>query len=217
MMNPGTHTDRGEAGPLMAINQGADSGRHSHIWVSAVISLIFISIFDIVYCCYPLLTFQMDVFEYRTTRSFNTDGVFVTTNTDSEIGGLFLRLKNRMVTKLHLQWDIAFLEQYNKEHMVPRGLCWDVHPQQGDWNLEPWFRYLNELGIKFLSFLVDKKQLRRSIIDKGIKDLTDKLTPFKTMSEYIFLSTNLKNHLEKEDRDQRTKKTKEIKLRCERL
>lgn len=26
-----------------------------------------------------------------------------------------------MVTELHLQWDIAFLEQYLKERMVPRG------------------------------------------------------------------------------------------------
>lgn len=37
-----------------------------------------------------------------------------------------------MVTELHLEWDIASLEQYIKDCMVPTGLQWDVHPQQGD-------------------------------------------------------------------------------------
>lgn len=55
--------------------------------------------------------------------------------------------------------------------MVPRGLRWDVHPQQGDADLEPWFRYFNEAGIKFLGFLVDRKRVRLFAIDKEIRDL----------------------------------------------
>lgn len=145
----------------------------------------------------------MDVFEYRTSRSFNIEGVFVTTNTDTELSGLFVRLKNVMVTELHLQWDIAFLEQYPKEHMVPRGLRWDVHPQQGDTELVPWFRYFNEAGIKFLGFLVDRKWACLTAIDKDTRDLKDKLTPFDALPEYTSLSTNLRNHLEKEECDQR--------------
>lgn len=90
-----------------------------------------------------------------------------------------------------------------------RGLRWDVHPQQGDSDLEPFFRYFNEVGIIFLNFLVDKKQLRLTIIEKEIKDLKDKLTPYKTTSEYISLSTNLRNPLEKEEREPRTKKQKQ--------
>lgn len=99
----------------------------------------------------------MDVFDYRTSRSFSTEGVFVVLNTDCEVGGLFLRLKNLMVSELHLQWDIAFLEQYCKERMVPGGLRWDVHPQQGDVELEAWFCYFNEAGISLLQFLTEKK------------------------------------------------------------
>lgn len=82
----------------------------------------------------------------------NTDGVFVSIGVDTELGGLFLRLKNLMVTELHLEWNI--LDQYSKDHMVPRVLRWDIHPQQGDSELEPWFWYFNEAVI---SFLADKK------------------------------------------------------------
>lgn len=74
----------------------------------------------------------MDVFDYRTNHTFSTEGVFVSINSDSEMGGLFMRLKNFMTTELHLQWDCAFLEQYTKENTVPRGLRWDVHPQHGE-------------------------------------------------------------------------------------
>lgn len=101
----------------------------------------------------------MDVFEYRTARSLNTDGVFISTNPDSEMGGLFIRLKNLMISELHLQVDTAFLEQYIKEQMAPRGLRWDIHPQQDEPDLESWFKYFNETGLKLLQFLVDRKKI----------------------------------------------------------
>lgn len=153
----------------------------------------------------------MDVFEYRTIRSFNTEGVFTALKTDTEIGGLFLRLKNLMVSECHLEWDIAFLDHYSKERMVPRGLRWNVYLQQGDVELEPWFRYFNEVGISLLGFLTEKNCLRMSVIDKEIqeiRDIRDKLLPHKSTTEYNSLSTNLKNHLEKEEREQKFKKQK---------
>lgn len=48
------------------------------------------------------------------------------------------------------------------------------------------------------------------MIDKEIRDLKEKLTPSIGTPEYVSLSTNLRNHLEKEERDQRTKKQKNI-------
>lgn len=150
----------------------------------------------------------MDIFEYRTTRSITTEGVFVVVNINTEVGGLFMRLENLMISEIHLLWDIAFLEQYSKERMVPRGLRWDVHPQQDDTEVQAWFHYFNEVGISFLGFLVDKKRSKISQIDREIKDLKEKLLPHKTTSEYISLSANLKNQLEKEEREQRTKKQK---------
>lgn len=150
----------------------------------------------------------MDIFDYRTTRSVKTDGVFTSVGQDTEMSGMFLRLKNLMTIEIHLQWDTAFLEKNVKEQMVPRGLRWDAAPQQGDPDLESWFRYFNEVGIKLLGFLIDKKKLKLSMIDKEIKDPKYKLTPRKTTPEYISLSTNLKNHLEKEEKDQKNKKQK---------
>lgn len=75
----------------------------------------------------------MDVFEYRSTRTIVKDGVFEVNNEpDSDLGGLFMRLKNLMVAEMHTQWDIAFLDQYVADSMVPRSLSWDVSPQKGE-------------------------------------------------------------------------------------
>lgn len=117
-----------------------------------------------------------------------------------------MRLKNLMVSEIHLLWDIAFLEQYFKEHMVPRGLRWDIYPQQDEVETEACFRYFNEASISLLCFLVDKKRNRLPKIDREIKELRDLLLPHKFSPEYSSLSANLKNHLEKEEREQRTKK-----------
>lgn len=101
----------------------------------------------------------MDVFEYRPTRTVNTEGVFTVMGSDTEIGGLFLRL----------QWDIVFLEQYISKDMVHRSLRWDVHPQQGDTYLESWYKYFNKAGIKFLGFLNTRKRNRLQVLDREIK------------------------------------------------
>ena len=150
----------------------------------------------------------MDVFDYRTSRTLNTEGVFTVLKTDSETGGLFMRLKNIMTSELHLQWDIAFLEQYVKENMVPRGLRWDVHPQQGDPDLESWYQFFNLKGVSLLNFLIDRKKTRLSNLDREIKEIKEKLIPFKSTTEYITLSASLKIHLEKEEREQKHKKQK---------
>lgn len=152
----------------------------------------------------------MDVFEYCTTRSLVTEGVFVTLNTNTEVEGFFMRLKSLMVSEIHLLWDIEFLEQYSKEHMVPRGLRWDIYPQQDEVETEAWFHYFNEAGISLLGFLVDKKRDRLSKINREIKELRDQLLPHKSSPEYISPSANLKNQLEKEEREQRMKKQKRV-------
>lgn len=129
-------------------------------------------------------------------------------NNGTEMSGLFLRLKNVMTTELHLEWDIAFLEQYIKEKMILRGLQWDVYPQQGDTDLEPWFRYFNEASTKLIGFLVERKQARLAAIDLETRDLKNKLLLSCGKPEYISYSTNLKTLLEKEERDHRSKKQK---------
>lgn len=40
-------------------------------------------------------------------------------------------LKNVMDKKIQAWWDIATLEQYVKNKMTPRHLCWDIGPNDG--------------------------------------------------------------------------------------
>lgn len=150
----------------------------------------------------------MDVFEYRASRTVNTEGVFLSTGNNTEIGGLFLRLKNVMTSELHLQWDIAFFEQYIVDHMVPRSLRWDIQPQQGESDIDSWFNYFNKAGIAFLRVLITKKTNRLASLDREIKELRDKLLTFKSSPEYNSLSSNLQGFLEKEIKDQKLKKQK---------
>lgn len=95
------------------------------------------------------------------------------------------------------------------EHMVPRSLRWGVHPQQGDTDLESWYKYFNEAGTKFLNFLITRKRNRLSVLDSQIKEFKDGLLIYKKSIEYHFLSSNLQAPLIKEDRDQRNKKHKQ--------
>lgn len=81
----------------------------------------------------------MDIFDFRFQHNINTDKVFDgNVEQSDEIGGLFLRLKNLLVSELHTGWDIAYLEQYVTQKMVPRSLRQEVPPQKGDNDLEGW-------------------------------------------------------------------------------
>lgn len=91
---------------------------------------------------------------------------------------------------------------------MPRSLRWDVNPQEGDSDLESWFKYFNEAGTKFPYLVITKKRNRLSAFDREIKDLKDKLIPLKNLAQYSSLLSNLQNHLEKEEKDQRNKKQK---------
>ena len=65
-----------------------------------------------------------------------------------------------------------------------------------------------------IAFLIERKQARLSLLDKEIREIRDKLVPSITNPEYTTLSTGLKIHLEKEEKDQRNKKQKKYKSGC---
>lgn len=79
----------------------------------------------------------MDIFDFRSQHNINTDGVFDgNVEQSDDINGLFLRLKNLLVSDLHTNCDVAYLEQYVAHKMVPHSLRWQVHPQKGENDLE---------------------------------------------------------------------------------
>lgn len=150
----------------------------------------------------------MDIFEFRATRVVNTDGVFETFKEgDGDLGGLFTGLKNPL-PKSTLSGYIAFLETYIKNYMVPRSLRWEVCPQRGEVELEEWYKYFNEAEVNFLWFLVERKTSKLGRLDDEVKNIKEKITPFKSSDEYIERSKNLLKLLEKEDREQKIKKKK---------
>lgn len=151
----------------------------------------------------------MDVFDYRAQVVTDTLGVF-DGNDDprDDISGCFLRLKNLTTTEIHTRWDIAYLEEYVRENMVPRSLRWEVNPQKGDNELIEWFKYFNEAGVQFLKFLIAKKTRKLASLDFEINTIKSKLFPFKNEPEYIQKSDTLKAILIKEETEQKIKKKK---------
>lgn len=81
-------------------------------------------------------------------------------------------------------------------------------------DLDSWFKYFNDAVISFLNVLISKKNSRLLTLDREIKELKDKLLMYKNSQEYSSLSSNLLNHLEKEDKEQKYKKQKKIFQRC---
>ena len=154
----------------------------------------------------------MDIFDFRSKRVVNLEGVFDTTpiTPGSDVGGLFLRLKNLLVAEIHTQWDIAFLETYIKGAMVPRSLRWEVSPQQGDTDLMGWFKYFNDSGVAFLRFLLTRRTDKLTRLDNEIELVKDLLTPFKNGDEYANHSTILLKTLDKEEKEQKAKKKKKF-------
>lgn len=101
-----------------------------------------------------------------------------------------------------------FLEQYVTESMVPRSLRWDVSPQKGEVDLEEWFKYFNSTGVKFLGFLIQRKNNKLIRLDGEIKLIKEKLVPHINSEEYKERSSVLKKLLEKEEIEQKNKKRK---------
>lgn len=113
-----------------------------------------------------------------------------------------------MVSEIHTQWDIAFLDQYVSDSMVPRSLRWDNSPQRGESELLEWFQYFNEAGVKFLQFLAQCKKSKLIRLDTEIKLIKDKLSPLNNSEDYKERSLSLKKLLEKEEVEQKNKKKK---------
>ncbi|XP_077346362.1 uncharacterized protein LOC143989996 [Lithobates pipiens] len=135
-------------------------------------------------------------------------GPYYSPRRETDVGGLFVRLKNLTTSEIHAQWDIAFLETYIREAMVARSLRWEVSPPRGDPDVESWYKFFNDAGIDLLRFLVRRKTEKLTRLDEDIKIIKEKLTPFVNGGEYKECSKNLQKVLEKEERDQKIKKKK---------
>lgn len=152
----------------------------------------------------------MDIFEFPSSRCIDLKGAFndVVDQQNNDLGGLFVRLKNLMIVEVHGNWDVAFLEKYLDDQMVPRSLRFEISPQDDDIDIAVWYKYFNDVGLDLLRFLIGRKRRKLNKLDEDITDVKTKLTPYKELDEYKNRSDSLKRILEKEDIDQKTKKKK---------
>lgn len=72
--------------------------------------------------------------------------------------------------------------------MVPRGLRWDILPQQDEVDGEAWYHYFNEAGVNLLCFLMDKKRIRLALIE-------DKEQRNKKQKKYTRDANDYRSHL----------------------
>lgn len=152
----------------------------------------------------------MDIFEFRSSRCIDLKGVFndAADQQNNDLGGLFMRLKNLMVAEIHGNWDVAFLEKYLDDQMVPRSLRFEVSPHEDDTDIPGWYKYFNDVGLDLLRFLIGRKRRKLNKLDEEISEVKTKLIPYKELDEYRNKSDSLKKTLEKEDIDQKFKKKK---------
>lgn len=152
----------------------------------------------------------MDIFEFRSSRCIDLKDAFnnVDDSQNNDLGGLFMKLKNLMIAEIHGNWDVAFLEKYLEDQMVPRSLRFEITPQDDESDISGWYKYFNDVGLDLLHFLIGRKRRKLNKLDEDITEVKLKLTPYKELEEYKNKSDNLKRVLEKEDIDQKIKKKK---------
>lgn len=113
-----------------------------------------------------------------------------------------------MVAEVHGNWDVAFLEKYLDDQMVPRSIRFEITPQDDEVDPQGWYKYFNDVGLDLLYFLIARKRRKLNKLDEHLVDVKNKLSSYKELDEYKNKSDNLKKILEKEDLDQRSKKKK---------
>lgn len=134
----------------------------------------------------------MDIFEYHKNRRINPDEVFDEASLETDgIWGIFMRLKNVLISELHTSWDIVSLERYLNEKMIPRSFRWHVYPGRGDKELNEWFLYFNAVGLDFLALLVFKKRSKVAKLQQEINEIKEKLVPMNKEGLYQVYTKDL--------------------------
>ena len=158
----------------------------------------------------------MDVFSYLENREVILTDVFSEAAVASDSGDLnisFKKLGHLFDKKIRTWWDIVTFEQYLVTKIIPRRLRWDLPPNDGltgEESIKEWFNFFTEKGFELIRFLLSRKQRKKLWLESQIKEITDRIERHKDTSEFIRLSGELKNKLEKWDKETQEKKRKKF-------
>lgn len=149
----------------------------------------------------------MDVFSYVESREIILTDVFSKATVNSNQGDLtfsFRKLGHLFEKKIKTWWDIVSIEQYLSAELIPRRLRWDIPPNDGlldEESNKEWRGFFVSKGLELLGLLLSHKQRKKKWLESQIKEIADRIEPFKDTAEFIALSGELKAKLIKWDKE----------------
>lgn len=108
-------------------------------------------------------------------------------------------------------WDQSTLEKYLKDNLIPRKLRWDIPISDGllgDDDVDEWYAFFAGKGKEVMDFLIKRKQWKLKALEVQIKEIRDKINPFKETPEYNKLMGELQKSMQKKDTGNRNVKKK---------
>lgn len=111
------------------------------------------------------------------------------------------------------QYLVGFVHygKYLKDNMVPRKLRWDVPINDGlmgEEDIEEWYVFFNGKGREVMECLVKRKHCKMRLIEGQMKDIRDKIEPFKDTNDYNKHMGKLQKNMQRKDVENRNTKKK---------
>lgn len=158
----------------------------------------------------------MDIFQYLEKREIKLGEIFSRKQNTQEANELalgFRKLGHLFEKKVKTWWDIVSFEQYLAEKLIPRRLRWEVPPNDGlmdNDSLKEWGDFFTSKGLELVGFLLSRKRRKMTQLDIQIMELKSTMESHKESEEFLRLSAELKNKLQKWDYEIQNKKKKKF-------
>lgn len=154
----------------------------------------------------------MDPFAFFDNRELDLEDLFSDKKTkEDDIAQLFKKLGHCMDKKSNVWWDRSTMEKYLRDNLIPRKLRWDVPINDGllgvD-DVDEWYTFFEGKGREVMEFLIKRKQRKLTLLDKQIKEIRDKMYPFRETPEYNKLMGELQKNMQKKDLENKNGKKK---------
>lgn len=146
----------------------------------------------------------MDIFEYRSQNirdlSINFESHLNMDPKAEDLEFIFRGLEKLLIKEISTLWDIAALEHYISENMIPQGLRWQLPLNIGGedaHDMMAWEEFLKHCSLNAMNFIVDARKKKLLNINEQIEEYKVKLEPFKNLDDYQELSTLCQKNLKK--------------------
>lgn len=154
----------------------------------------------------------MDPFAFFDNRELDLEDLFSDKKPrDDDIAHLFRKLGHCMDKKSNVWWDQSTMEKYLKDNLIPRKLRWDVPINDGllgNEDIDEWYSFFESKGREIMEFLIKRKQRKLKSLENQIKEIRDKISPFKDTPEYNKHMGELQKNMQKKDLENRNGKKK---------